>query len=73
MPESTYLICKYFSGCRYTEEDLFLKMSEEDKVTLNFGAEYGSVYEQFVRLNIACPRRYLEEGMEHIRNSLANK
>lgn len=48
-------------------------MRDEAKVALNFGAEYGSGYEQFVRLNIACPRRYLEEGMEHIRNSLANK
>lgn len=73
MPESTYLMWMDFSGCRFTQEELFLKMRDEAKVALNFGAEYGSGYEQFVRLNIACPRRYLEEGMEHIRNSLANK
>ena len=70
MPESTYLMWMDFSGYRFTEEELFHKMRDEAKVALNFGAEYGQGYEQFLRLNIACPRAYLEEGMEHIRKAL---
>lgn len=70
MPESTYLMWMDFSGYRFTEEELFHKMRDEAKVALNFGSEYGRGYEQFLRLNIACPRAYLEEGMEHIRKAL---
>ena len=73
MPESTYLMWMDFSGYEFTQEELFLKMRDEARVALNFGAEYGEGYEQFLRLNIACPRHYLEEGMEHIKNSLAGE
>lgn len=67
MPESTYLMWLDFSDYGLTEKELNRKLQEEAGVALNSGCVYGSSYEQFVRLNIASPRYYLEEGLEHIK------
>lgn len=67
MPESTYLMWLDFSEYRLTEKELNRMLTEEAKLALNPGTEYGSGYEQFARLNIAVPRFYLKEGLEHIK------
>lgn len=67
MPESTYLLWLDFSEYRLTGKELSRKLTEEAKLALNPGSEYGSGYEQFARLNIAVPRFYLEEGLEHMK------
>ncbi len=43
---------------------------EEAKVALNEGSAFGPGGEGFVRLNFACPREVLVEGLERIRKAL---
>jgi cystathionine beta-lyase len=47
--------------------EFFLK---EAKVALVAGSEFGPGGEQFARLNFACPRATLAEGMSRIRNAV---
>lgn len=72
MPESTYLMWLDFSEYGLCEKELNRKLQEEAKVALNSGTEYGEGYDQFVRLNIATPRYYLEKGLEEIREVFAS-
>lgn len=44
---------------------------EHAKVGLNDGATFGPGGEGFVRMNMACPRTTLIEGLERMRNALA--
>ncbi len=44
---------------------------EKAKVALNEGATFGPGGKGFVRLNFACPRSTLEEGLERMRAALA--
>jgi cystathionine beta-lyase len=69
-PEATYLA---WLDCRATGIDgnphkFFL---EHAKVALNDGASFGPGGEGFVRMNYGCPRALLEEGLERMREALA--
>lgn len=66
MPESTYLMWLDFSGYGMTEGELSHRLQDGAGVALNAGEEYGKGYGQYMRLNIACPRYYLEEGLKRI-------
>ena len=61
-PEGTYLAWMDCKGLGLNEEayDFFLR---EAKVAFNPGPEFGAVGRDFVRLNFACPRATLEEGV----------
>ena len=43
---------------------------EKARVALEEGSTFGATGEGFVRLNFACPRSVLEEGLSRIRKSL---
>jgi cystathionine beta-lyase len=43
----------------------------EAKVACSDGSQFGPGGEGFMRLNFACPRAVLEEGLERIRKSLS--
>ena len=70
-PEGTYL-----SWLDCSEIDLkdpaefFLSQA---RVALNSGTWFGKDYVNFARINFGCPRERLFEGLERIRNSLANR
>lgn len=64
--EATYLL---WIDCRKTQlddKDLQKFMIEQAKVGLNPGSSYGKDGEQFMRINIACPKETLEEGVKRI-------
>lgn len=72
-PEATYLL---WIDCRKLElDDLALQkfMIEEAKVGLNPGSSYGKAGEQFMRINIACPKETLEEGINRIIRAVQSK
>jgi len=46
---------------------------EKAKVGLNRGSDYGSAGEQFMRMNIACPREILEKAVWQIINAIKNR
>ena len=67
--EGTYLAwldCRQ-SGVQGSPFEFFL---EEGRVALNDGRECGNGGEGFVRLNFACPRKTLMQGLERMANAL---
>jgi cystathionine beta-lyase len=68
-PDATYLA---WLDCRALnlQPDPFRFFLEHAKVALNDGAPFGPGGEGFVRLNFACPRATLLEGLERMRIAL---
>ena len=69
-PEGTYLA---WMDCRQLGMDsgeLSAFMAEKAKVGLNDGATFGGEGEGFQRINIACPRAVIREGMRRIERAV---
>jgi len=43
---------------------------EKEKLWVNEGSLYGEAGEGFIRINIACPRQQLIEGLNRLRRAL---
>jgi cystathionine beta-lyase len=72
-PEGTYLA---WIDCRAVPTDGKSPMKfllEKGRVAFNDGAAFGPGGEGFVRLNFACPRETLEEGLKRLRLALRGK
>ncbi|GMA55309.1 cysteine desulfhydrase [Alicyclobacillus contaminans] len=65
-PEATYLMWLDFSAYHLSDNQLEDKLVQEAKVVLNPGISYGEKGSQHMRINIACPRATLKEGLERI-------
>ena len=64
--EGTYLV---WIDCRASgigSDATTLRLQEEQKLMVNSGTMYGPGGEGFIRLNIACPRTLLADGLERI-------
>lgn len=70
-PEGTYLIWLDFSA--YTDDDRLLekKLIEKGRVVLNPGISFGPSGHCHMRLNVACPRSVLKEGLLRIQRALS--
>ncbi len=68
--EGTYLVWIDFSAYRPESGSVNKLLLKEGKVFLSDGASFGAGGENFQRLNIACPRTLLEEGLERVRKVL---
>ncbi|MBP1950086.1 MalY/PatB family protein [Virgibacillus litoralis] len=64
--EGTYLLWIDCSAMEMDSEQLKKFMIENAKVGLNTGTDYGEEGKTFMRMNIACPRETLEEGVKRI-------
>ncbi|SEP96573.1 cystathione beta-lyase [Virgibacillus subterraneus] len=64
--EGTYLLWIDCSAMKMDSEQLKKFMIENAKVGLNTGTDYGEEGKPFMRMNIACPRETLEEGVKRI-------
>ena len=65
-PEATFLL---WIDCRKlfsTQEEVDFFMKEQAKILVNSGAIYGVEGQGFVRMNIAVPKRILEEALNRI-------
>lgn len=67
-PEGTYLVWLDFSELGVDDINLYLQ--EHAKVALNKGEAFDKNCKDFARLNIACPRYQLEEGLNRIKEAL---
>ncbi|BBF43086.1 aspartate aminotransferase [Lachnospiraceae bacterium KM106-2] len=68
--EATYLLwldCKKIS--RYSDH-LTAYIRENSGLRLSSGSSYGESGEGFLRMNIACPREYLLNGLKRLKKSL---
>ncbi|MFJ9500700.1 MalY/PatB family protein [Brevibacillus centrosporus] len=71
-PEGTYLV---WLDCRELGMDtkgLQEFMGKQAKVAVNQGHVFGPGGEQFIRLNMACPRSLIEEGLERIAKAVSS-
>jgi len=68
-PEATFLVWLDFSAYYLTENQLG-KILIDGGVALNNGSRFGTGGEGYFRLNFACPRAVLEEGLIKIEKAL---
>jgi cystathionine beta-lyase len=66
--QATYLVwldCSFFNK---TSDELSKILLEEEKLWINSGTMYGKAGEGFLRINIACPRKLLVDGLKRLEN-----
>lgn len=68
--EATYLVWMDCSALQKSSVEIAKILLEKENLWVNAGAMYGEGGENFVRLNIACPRQLLAEGLNRIKNAL---
>ena len=68
-PEGTYLLWLDFNECRETEEMINERLLKKGKVVLDPGSWFGKEWSGWQRLNLACPRSLLKDGLERIKRS----
>ena len=70
--EGTYLVWVDISGLEFTSDELEAKLRDEGKVYLNSGTMYGRRAGQgYMRINIACPRSRMIDGLTRMAKVLA--
>jgi len=69
-PEGTTLLWLDFSPLGLSREELKDLLVNEARVGLDFGHWFGPGGDGFARLNFACPRSTLEEGLKRIARAL---
>jgi cystathionine beta-lyase len=70
VPQGTYLVWVDFSDYGINAKMLHELMLEKGKVWFNEGYIFGDAGENFERINIACPREILIEGLKRIEIAL---
>ncbi len=65
-PEGTYLLWLDFRNCGISPDRLGKFVREEAKVGLEAGTIFGCKEDGFERMNIACPRSILAEGLRRL-------
>ncbi len=68
---ATYLLWLDCGGITEDGGELAAFIRRDSGLYLTEGEEYGSCGRQFIRLNAACPRERLAEGMERLKGSMA--
>ena len=68
--EGTYLVWVDCSALGLPSAEIVRLLEEEGRVLVNGGEMYGETEGRFIRLNIACPRKLLLEGLERIIRTL---
>ena len=68
--EGTYLVWVDCRSLGMTSDELTDRLAAEARVMVNSGTMYGSPGEGFIRINIACPRSRMMEGLGRIASVL---
>jgi len=68
--EGTYLAWIDVRNMGWTREEAVLFFEEKAKLGVDHGFWFGDDGDGFFRLNIACPRSLLEEGLNRIKNNI---
>lgn len=70
MLEGTYLVWVDCSVLNQSSDKIVKTLLEKVKLWVNEGGLYGEAGEGFIRINIACPRQQLIEGLNRLRRAL---
>ena len=68
--EGTYLVWVDCSVLNQSSDETVKTLLEKEKLWVNEGSLYGEIGEGFIRINIACPRQQLIEGLNRLRRAL---
>ena len=68
--EATYLVWVDCSALGLSSAKIAEVLLEKEKLWINEGTIYGAPGEGFIRLNIACPRETLLQGLNRLKNGL---
>ena len=68
--EGTYLVWADCSVLNQSSDEIVKTLLEKEKLWVNEGSLYGEAGEGFIRINIACPRQQLIEGLNRLRRAL---
>nr|WP_226677142.1 MalY/PatB family protein [Rossellomorea aquimaris] len=71
-PEGTYLLWIDCTKLNLSDEELKSRLLDQGKLALEPGTKYGPGGEGFVRMNIACPRGTLKDGLERLKVALGS-
>lgn len=66
-PEATYLVWINCKGLGITSREFSEKLLLEGKLRISDGSAYGKNGEGFIRINIACSKTLLKEGLERLK------
>ncbi|WP_134701617.1 MalY/PatB family protein [Ammoniphilus sp. YIM 78166] len=69
-PEGTYLVWLDFRKLGLNSTQLKELMYQQAKVAFNEGSSFGKNGEGFLRVNLACPRAILIEGLDRLKKAL---
>lgn len=70
--EATYLLWLDCSGCARKEEPFASFLRAQTGLYLNAGELYGMDGKDFLRMNIACPRSVLREGLSRLKEGVCS-
>jgi cystathionine beta-lyase len=69
-PEATYMVWLDFRELKLTRKGLNDLILRKAKIGLNDGEVFGPGGEGFHRMNLACPKRYVEIAMEQLKDAI---
>lgn len=69
-PEGTYLLWVDFSETGLSDEEVSKALVEKGKVALNNGISFGIGGKGYQRINLACPRVMVEDGLARIKKAI---
>ena len=72
-PEGTYLVWLDLRALNLSAEEQRKLIVEDAKLWLDTGSMFGAEGAGFERINIACPRKILEEAMDRLAGALQKK
>lgn len=67
--EGTYLLWLDFRGTGLTNEEIEYKMEKEAKIVTDMGRKFGESAKGFMRFNIACPQKTIEDAMKRLKKA----
>lgn len=72
-PQSTYLLWIDYRSLHLSETEVMNLLLKHGKIALEPGSKYGEAGLGYLRLNVACPRSVLSEGINRIAFALTHK
>lgn len=69
--DATYLLWLDCSDLDISSEEFIKFLNEKTGFLLSAGVDFGKNSDEFLRLNIACPRQLLEKGLKAIKKGVA--
>ena len=68
--EATYLVWVDCRVLKQSSEEIVNKLLKKEKLWVNGGSMYGEAGDGFIRINIACPRELLRNGLDRLKHAL---